>query len=189
MVDSKNSKKINGFTIVLGVILVISLQGCQLEDQNLDEDVDEEDYKKTLEEIKDIQEGIEKGTYEVDDPFTGNNKVEDALKKSRALQEGIQEGFLDIITPLEVVNWDWVYEGGSVPKYVEGTVNNNMDHGYRDLKVRFELYDENKNSITIVTDTLSNLEPKGTWKFKAPILESGDKVTNARLMEITGFPL
>jgi hypothetical protein len=170
-------KKYNIIILILLIILVSGIQGCGMKSADDMNNLADEN-PKTLEEIRAIQEGID------------NEDVVNALEETRAIQESIQKsGFTD---PLEVLEWNWGYEGSNL-KYVEGIVKNNMDFEYNNLQLKFDLYNKEGNKITNAVDTLNNLAPYGTWTFKAPIFEFdipglGNEVTDARLAQLTGFP-
>lgn len=71
--------------------------------------------------------------------------------------------------------------------YVAGTIKNNTNKQYRYVQVDINLYDDAGNQIGATMDNTSNLEPGGTWKFKAIIpsyLE--DSATKYKVMKITG---
>lgn len=85
---------------------------------------------------------------------------------------------------LTVVSFNWATEEyGS--RYLVGTVKNNTDKQYSYVQVEFNLYDNSGAQVGSTADNINNLEPHGTWKFKAMVME--EKATRAKLKGITGF--
>lgn len=85
---------------------------------------------------------------------------------------------------LEVVDFDWkVGEFGN--KYLVGTVKNNSDKQYSYVQVEFNLYDESGVQVGSTFANVNNLEPYGTWKFEAIVIE--DNATRAKLKGVSGF--
>lgn len=70
--------------------------------------------------------------------------------------------------------------------YIEGTIQNNTDKTYNYVQVTFNLYDANGNQLGTAIDNINNLEPNGTWKYKAIGLTT-EKVTSYKFVEITGW--
>ena len=66
---------------------------------------------------------------------------------------------------------------GSSLVYVTGKIRNLTDHQRFGVKVQFKLYDTNDQFIGKCTDYQSSLDPHGTWRFKALVMES--KVASA----------
>ena len=88
--------------------------------------------------------------------------------------EGLQPG-----------NWSWERgEYGNV--YIVGTVKNNSNKQYSLVQVQFNLYDANGNQVGSTMDNVNNLEPHGTWRYKALVLDD-KRVRKARLKGVTGF--
>jgi len=68
---------------------------------------------------------------------------------------------------------------------VVGTVKNNTDKEYSYVQVEINLYDDSGAQVGSTLDNTNNLEPGGTWKFKAVIME--DNATKYRIKDISGF--
>lgn len=74
--------------------------------------------------------------------------------------------------------------------YVEGYVQNNTDKEYSYVSIEFNLYDSEGAIIGTATDSVSNLESNGKWKFKALSLTTSEETTSIasyKLKEITGW--
>ena len=74
--------------------------------------------------------------------------------------------------------------------YIEGYIQNNTEKEYSYVHVEFNLYDEEEALIGTASDTITNLEANGKWKFKASSLLTSDettKVASYKLKEITGW--
>lgn len=84
---------------------------------------------------------------------------------------------------LEVVETSTVSE--QFVRYVTGTVKNNSSKKYSYAQVEINLYDKDGNQVGSTLANVNNLEPGGTWKFKAPILE--DAATSFKVKDVTGF--
>lgn len=69
--------------------------------------------------------------------------------------------------------------------YIVGTVKNNTKKQYSYVQVEINLYDKNGNQLGSTLDNVNNLEPGGTWRFKAPVLEDG--VASFKIKDVTGF--
>ncbi len=70
-------------------------------------------------------------------------------------------------------------------RMVCGTVVNNTNRTIGYAQVEINLYDSEGSLVDSTLDNINNLEPNGTWKFKAPILE--DNVTNYKIKDVNGF--
>jgi N-acetylmuramoyl-L-alanine amidase CwlA len=70
-------------------------------------------------------------------------------------------------------------------KYIAGTVKNNTNKQYSYVQVEINLYDDAGNQVGSTLANANNLEPGGTWKFKAPIIE--EKATKYKVKDVTGF--
>ncbi|MGE5550536.1 MAG: FxLYD domain-containing protein [Bacteroidota bacterium] len=68
-------------------------------------------------------------------------------------------------------------------RYITGTVKNNSKREYEYVQIEFNLYDKFGTQIGSTFDNLNNLEPGGTWKFKAMILE--DEAASFKYKNIT----
>ncbi len=70
--------------------------------------------------------------------------------------------------------------------YIEGEIKNNTDKSYSYVQVTFNLYDEDGAQLGTAMANINNLEPNGTWKYKAIGLVT-QKVSTYKLVEITGW--
>jgi len=86
---------------------------------------------------------------------------------------------------LEVIEYHKSFdeEYGSV---VVGTVKNNTDKQYSYVQVEVNLYDASGNQVGSTMANVNNLEPFGTWKFKAPISQ-GRIAQNFRIKDVSGW--
>lgn len=72
-------------------------------------------------------------------------------------------------------------ENDSFTKYVAGTVKNNTGRKYGYVQVEINLYDESGAQVGSTFANTNNLEPGGTWKFRAVVFED-----NAKSFKVTG---
>lgn len=70
--------------------------------------------------------------------------------------------------------------------YIEGTIQNNTDKKYSYVQVTFNLYDSDGNQLGTAMDNINNLEPNGTWKYKAIGLTT-ENIASYKFVEITGW--
>lgn len=68
---------------------------------------------------------------------------------------------------------------------VTGTVKNSSSKKYGYVQVQFNLYDKAGAQVGSALANINNLEPNGTWKFEAIVLQ--DNVATARLESVSGF--
>jgi hypothetical protein len=71
---------------------------------------------------------------------------------------------------------------GSSLVYVTGKLRNLASHQRFGVKVEFKLFGTNDDFLGKCTDYQSSLDPHGTWKFKALVMES--KVATAALSRV-----
>jgi hypothetical protein len=75
--------------------------------------------------------------------------------------------------PLKLINWQLVINPGSGDKYVDkriiGTVKNQSEKEFSEVKIEFTVYDEEGEQIAIVSSDLYNFKPNGIWKFEIPV--------------------
>lgn len=83
-----------------------------------------------------------------------------------------------------VVNWKWK-TGEYGNRYIVGTVKNNTNKQYSYVQIEFNLYDKSGAQVGSTMDNINNLEPQGTWKFEAIVME--DKATQAKLKGVSGW--
>lgn len=70
-------------------------------------------------------------------------------------------------------------------RMVCGTVVNNTNRTIGYAQVEINLYDNEGSLVDSTMDNINNLEPNGTWKFKAPILDNN--VSSYKIKDVTGF--
>jgi len=75
-------------------------------------------------------------------------------------------------------------ESDSFTTYIVGKVKNNTDKQYTYVQVELNLYDAEGSQVGSTIDNTNNLEPGGTWKFKAAALE---EFTSYKIKDITGY--
>ena len=85
---------------------------------------------------------------------------------------------------LEVLDYRWAVEEYGT-HYIVGTVQNNSDRQYSYVSVEFNIYDGQGNQVGSTLDNVNNLEPHGTWKFKALVSEK--EATAFRLKGVNGY--
>ena len=85
---------------------------------------------------------------------------------------------------LKVVDWNWK-RGAYGNKFLSGTLKNYSRKQYSYVQIVFNLYDDHDALVGNAMANVNNLEPNGSWNFKAIVIE--DKATKARLTDVTGF--
>jgi len=70
-------------------------------------------------------------------------------------------------------------------KILAGVLSNKADKNYSYVQIEFNLYDADGAQVGSTLANINNLEPFGTWKFEAGILEDG--VTMFKVKDITAF--
>ena len=88
------------------------------------------------------------------------------------------------VEELTVSSWTWTY-GDYGSRYLSGILKNNVNKQFNYVSVQFNLYNDRDIQVGSTLDNINNLEPYGTWKFKALVLE--DEATKAKLVGIQGF--
>lgn len=106
------------------------------------------------------------------------------LVSSRGPQRGATQTAGRGRPALEVVDFDWG-RGQYGNTVLIGTVRNNTKKTYSYVQVEFNLYDENDVQVGSTLANVNNLEPGGTWRFEAIVLEGSAR--KARLKGVTGF--
>ena len=85
---------------------------------------------------------------------------------------------------LKVIKFDWeTGEYGS--RSLVGKVKNDSDKQYSYVQVEFNLYDKSGAQVGSTMANVNNLEPNGTWKFEAVVLQNN--ASSAKLKGITSF--
>lgn len=69
--------------------------------------------------------------------------------------------------------------------YVCGTVTNNTDRTYAYLQIEVNLYNDFDEQVGSTFDNVNNLEPGGTWKFRALVME--EKATKYKVVNVSGW--
>ena len=86
---------------------------------------------------------------------------------------------------LKLIEENWCQKS-SLPSFdICGTVKNNTAKQYRYVKIEFTLYDKSDAQIGTAWAIISNLEPNGTWKFKALVLQ--EETARYKLQSLTGY--
>lgn len=74
--------------------------------------------------------------------------------------------------PLTVVGWRLVVNPNSSEQYMDkrivGSVKNNSEKKFSEIKIEFMVFDEEDNQIGIVFDTLYDFKPGAIWEFEIP---------------------
>ena len=72
---------------------------------------------------------------------------------------------------------------GTSLRHVVGTITNTSARQRFGVKVQFDLFDDNGQKIDTTKDYQQVIEPKGEWKFHAPVMSS--KATSAKTISVT----
>jgi len=72
---------------------------------------------------------------------------------------------------------------GTSLRHVIGTLTNNADHQRFGVQIQFDLFDDNGHKIDSTKDYQQVMEPKGEWKFHAPVMSA--KATVAKATSVT----
>lgn len=72
---------------------------------------------------------------------------------------------------------------GSKLLYAIGTLQNDSEYQRFGLKIVLDLLDRDGRKLTTATDYVAIVEPHGTWRFRALVVDP--KATAARLAQIT----
>lgn len=108
--------------------------------------------------------------------------VRDWNRESRNFTE--TQKMLNEAISLSIIDWGWkAGEYGS--KYLEGVIENKSSKVCRYATITFNLYDKEDIQIGTAFDSVTNIEPRGKWKFKALVTE--DNAAKARMASVTGF--
>jgi hypothetical protein len=70
-------------------------------------------------------------------------------------------------------------------RYIVGTVRNTSNHVYDYVQVEANLYDTSGAQVGSTLANVNNLEPGGTWKFKAIIMEPN--VVQYKITKVSGY--
>jgi len=69
-------------------------------------------------------------------------------------------------------------------RYIEGKIRNNTAYTYAYVMVNINLYDEDDNLVGDAVDLVTNLEPGGIWRFRAPVTE--ENAVKYKIVQIKG---
>jgi len=72
----------------------------------------------------------------------------------------------------------------SIASYIAGTVKNNTNKTYKYVQVEINLYDASGAQVGSTLANANNLEPNGTWKFKAVTM---DDFKTYKIKDVSGF--
>jgi hypothetical protein len=72
-----------------------------------------------------------------------------------------------------LIDWQLITNPESIDKYMDkriiGTVKNNSEREFPELKIEFTVYDREGAQIAIVFSDFANLKPGGIWEFEIPV--------------------
>jgi hypothetical protein len=75
--------------------------------------------------------------------------------------------------PLTLTDWQLVTNPATSDKYMDkriiGTVKNNFEKKFSEVKIEFTIYDEDGRQIGIVSSNTYDFNPGGIWKFEIPV--------------------
>jgi hypothetical protein len=75
--------------------------------------------------------------------------------------------------PLKLIDWQLVINPGPSDKYMDkriiGTVKNQSQREFSQVKIKFTAYDEEGGQIAIVSSDLCDFKPDVIWKFEIPV--------------------
>jgi len=72
---------------------------------------------------------------------------------------------------------------GTSLRHAVGTLTNTSDRQRFGVQIQFELFDDSGRKVDATKDYQQVIEPKGEWKFHAPVMSS--KATSARATSVT----
>lgn len=85
---------------------------------------------------------------------------------------------------LQVISTQW--ENGEYGNdYATGRIRNNTSSTYSYVQIEINVYDANGNQIGSTLDNVNNLEPGGTWQFRAIITD--DQARRFRIKDVSGY--
>lgn len=76
----------------------------------------------------------------------------------------------------------WQFASGEYSSEITGSVVNESDREFKSVMIEFNIYDRSGSQVGTASDTVSNLEPGKTWRFKASVYEK-----SAARAEFKGF--
>jgi hypothetical protein len=132
----------------------------------------------------------ENNTFEIN-AFEINDLPQNKLMLAGLLADMFGGGFENqlntdnnINSDLELIDYK-IIKGEWGNKTISGTVKNKSSNEYGYAQIEFNLYDKDGNQIGSSMDNINNLEPNGSWKFNAIIMEDG--VKDIKFKGITGY--
>ncbi len=128
--------------------------------------------KETKKQLKEIQKQREKEEREIQK----QQNIEEEQKKQERAVQAKQEKF-------EVLDTYICYE--NYFKAVCGVIRNNTDKKKTMVSIDIDLYDYDGNIVGKISDTIEELEPYQTWKFKALI--DTDSVYRFQVKEVSSW--
>ena len=89
----------------------------------------------------------------------------------------------DLSSALALGYWEFTIDKYS--SYVHGSVTNNSNQTLSYVVIKFNLYDNYNNQVGDTLDSVNNLLPHTTWKFKA--YATKDNASKAKLIELKAY--
>jgi len=90
--------------------------------------------------------------------------IEEQTKTNEALAKDLEES-----NKYQLIEHKAITENGI--GYISGKIKNNTDEQLSYLEVDINLYDKDGVQVGDTMDIVQNLGARGTWEFKAPVLE------------------
>lgn len=84
--------------------------------------------------------------------------------------------------PFTISDFRWKEFTWDGNRYLVGVLKNNTAKRFSTVHLEFNLYDKKGNQVGNTSASVSNLEPHGTWKFEAIVLE--DRAREAKLANV-----
>lgn len=94
-----------------------------------------------------------------------------------------QDSTQDLSSALALGYWEFTIDKYS--SYVHGSVTNNSNKTLSYVVIKFNLYDNYNNQVGDTLDSVNNLLPYTTWKFKAYV--TNDNASRAKLIELKAY--
>ena len=114
----------------------------------------------------------------------GDSPSSSTIPDKPASREASTPASTSKIDDLSIESFEWE-KGEYEIRYVSGVIKNNTNKKYSYVQVEINLYDGSGAQVGSTLDNINNLEPGGTWKFKAIVIE--DEATEAKVAGITKF--
>jgi asparagine N-glycosylation enzyme membrane subunit Stt3 len=111
-----------------------------------------------------------------DNKDQGTGTADNSNKSTPAVSEKAQKPDLEVI--------DHNAQNDEYVKYIVGTVKNNTTKQYSYVQVEINLYDASGAQVGSTLANANNLEPNGTWKFKAIATED---FATYKIKDVTGY--